>query len=48
MRRRIYNECYGLYNQNFSNVIGHLEQGCDQLIRAVSKLGWRVHWDGGL
>lgn len=32
----------------FSNVIEHLEQGCEQLIRAVSKLGWRVHWDRGV
>lgn len=32
----------------FSNVIGHLEQGCELLIRAVSKLGWRVHWDRGV
>lgn len=32
----------------FSNVIRHLEQGCEQLIRSVSKLGWRIHWDGGV
>lgn len=31
----------------FSNVIGHLEQRCEQLIRVVSKLGWRPHWDRG-
>lgn len=32
----------------FSNVIGHLEKGCEQLIRAVSKLGWQVHGDRGV
>lgn len=28
----------------FSNVLGHLEQACEQLVMAVGKLGWRVHW----
>lgn len=28
----------------FSNIIGHCEQGREQLIGAVSKLGWRVCW----
>lgn len=43
MRRRIYNEQYELYR--FSNVLEHLEQGCEELMRAVSKRGYRAHWD---
>lgn len=31
----------------FSNVTGHLEQRCEQLIWVVSKLGWGPHWDRG-
>lgn len=29
----------------FSNVIEHLEQGCEELMRAVSERGFRTHWD---
>lgn len=43
MRRRIYDECYGLYNQIFK-CFRALGTVCEQLMMAVSKLGWRVHW----